>query len=75
MALRGASSRHARSRCFDSSEFSSGGVGSRNYVNEVFVEFRDRFGARRRDGARPLRGSGALGESATMRYLQVNVVG
>ena len=56
--------------------FSDGVVlGSRNYVNEVFREFRDRFGARRRDGARPLRGLGALGELATMRDLQVNVVG
>jgi len=54
----------------------SGGVvlGSRNYVNGVFREFRDRFGVRRRDGARPKRGVGALGELATMRDLQVNVV-
>ncbi|MBP7947812.1 MAG: hypothetical protein KA191_17355 [Verrucomicrobia bacterium] len=56
--------------------FSDGVVlGSRNYVNEVFREFRDRFGARRRDGARPMRGLGALGELATMRDLKVNVVG
>ena len=56
--------------------FSDGvALGSRNYVNEVFREFRDRFGVRRRDGARPLRGLGALGELATMRDLQVNVVG
>ncbi len=57
--------------------YSSDGVvlGSRNSVNEVFGEFRDRFGARRRDGARPLRGLGALGELATMRDLRVNVVG
>ncbi len=56
--------------------FSDGVVlGSRNYVNEVFREYRDRFGARRRDGARPMRGLAALGELATMRDLQVNVVG
>jgi len=56
--------------------FSDGVVlGSRNYVNEVFREFRDRFGARRRDGARPMRGLEALGELATMRDLKVNVVG
>jgi len=56
--------------------FSDGVVlGSRNYVNEVFRECRDRFGARRRDGARPMRGLAALGELATMRDLQVNVVG
>jgi len=56
--------------------FSDGVVlGSRNYVNEVFSEFRDRFGPRRKSGARPLRGLSVLGELATMRDLQVNVVG
>ncbi len=56
--------------------FSDGVVlGSRNYVNEVFREYRDRFGPRRKSGARALRGLGPLGELATMRDLQVNVVG
>jgi hypothetical protein len=50
-------------------------LGSRNYVNEVFAEFRDRFGARRKTGARPLRGLAALSHLATLRDLQVNVVG
>jgi hypothetical protein len=49
-------------------------LGSRNYVNEVFAEFRDRFGARRRTGARPLRGLAALRHLATLRDLRVDVV-
>ena len=56
--------------------FSDGVVlGSRNYVEEVFGEFRERFGPRRRSGARPLRGLGALGELSTLRDLRVDVVG
>ena len=55
--------------------FSDGAVlGSRNYVNEVFAEFRDRFGARRQTGARPLRGLPALSHLATLRDLRVDVV-
>ncbi len=55
--------------------FSDGVVlGSQNFVNEVFAEFRDRFGPRRKTGARPLRGLNALGGLATMRDLQVNAV-
>ncbi len=50
-------------------------LGSRNYVNGVFAEFRDRFGPRRKTGARPLRGLHELRELATMRDLQVDVVG
>ncbi len=50
-------------------------LGSRNYVNEVFGEFRDRFGPRRKSGARGLRGLDALGDLATMRDLRVDVVG
>ncbi len=49
-------------------------VGSRNYVNEVFREFRDRFGPRRRTGARPMRGLTALGHLATLRDLRVDAV-
>jgi REP element-mobilizing transposase RayT len=49
-------------------------LGSRNYVNEVFGEFRERFGARRRTGARGMRGLAALGELATLRDLRVEAV-
>ena len=49
-------------------------LGSRNYVNGVFAEYRDRFGPRRQTGARPLRGLGALGNLTSMRDLRVDVV-
>ena len=49
-------------------------LGSRNYVNGVFAEYRDRFGPRRKNGARPLRGLEALSDLATMRDLRVDVV-
>ena len=56
--------------------FSDGVVlGSRNYVNEVFAEYRGRFGARRRSGARAMRGLGPLGELSTVRDLRLKVVG
>lgn len=55
--------------------FSDGVVlGSQNYVNEVFAEFRERFGAGRKTGARPLRGLAALAHLATLRDLRVNAV-
>lgn len=55
--------------------FSDGVVlGSRAYVNAVFAEFRDRFGPKRRTGARPLRGLAALRHLATLRDLQVQAV-
>jgi hypothetical protein len=50
-------------------------LGSQNYVNEVFAEFRDRFGARRKTGARPMRGLKALDHLATLRDLRVKAVG
>ena len=34
-------------------------IGSKAFVNEAFAAARERFGARRRDGARKMRGSGA----------------
>jgi len=34
-------------------------IGSRSFVNEAFARARERFGPRRKDGARKLRGSGA----------------
>ena len=49
-------------------------LGSRNFVNGVFAEYRDRFGPRRKNGARPLRGLEALSDLATMRDLRVDVV-
>jgi len=50
-------------------------VGSRDYVNEIFEKYRDRFGPRRKSGARRLRGLDALGDLTSMRDLQVNVLG
>lgn len=50
-------------------------LGSRNYVNGLYGEYRDRFGPRRRSGARPMRGVEALGDLATMRDLRVDAVG
>ena len=48
-------------------------IGSKAFVNEVFAEARERFTARRKDGARRMRGSGApaAGELWSMRDLQV----
>jgi putative transposase len=34
-------------------------IGSRGFVNETFARSRDRFGPRRKDGARKLRGAAA----------------
>ena len=40
--------------------FTDGAVlGSRGFVDEIFKSCRERFGQRRKDGARPMRGSGA----------------
>ncbi|MGB0578151.1 MAG: transposase [Limisphaerales bacterium] len=52
--------------------FSDGlAFGSREFVEGVFEEFRDRFGAERRSGARKVKGVGqCLGEVATLRELQ-----
>jgi len=50
-------------------------LGSQNYVNGVFAEYRDRFGPRRKSGARRLRGLDALSDLTTMRDLRVDVVG
>lgn len=50
-------------------------IGSRSFVDEVFLSARDRFTARRRDGARPLRGNGeaAAGVLWSMRALRLRV--
>ncbi len=50
-------------------------LGSQTYVESIFAEYRDRFGPRRRTGARPLRGLSALSDLATLRDLQVDTVG
>jgi hypothetical protein len=34
-------------------------IGSRNFVNEAFASARDRFGQKRKDGARRMRGAAA----------------
>lgn len=55
--------------------FSDGVVlGSQRYVNEVFAEFRERFGPRRKSGARPLRGLPALSFLTSLRDLRKDAV-
>ncbi|MFT6620102.1 MAG: REP element-mobilizing transposase RayT, partial [Limisphaerales bacterium] len=50
-------------------------LGSKNYVNEIFAEHRDRFGPKRKTGARKLRELGsALGQITTARDLRTSVV-
>ncbi len=49
-------------------------LGSKEFVNEMFVGHRDRFGARRKDGARPIRGVPLPG-IRVMRDLRVNAIG
>ena len=50
-------------------------IGSKAFVNEAFVNARERFGPRRKDGARVLRGSGgaAKGVLWSARDLRVRV--
>lgn len=50
-------------------------IGSKEFVNEAFTSARDRFGPRRKDGARSMRGSGsgAKGMLWTARDLRVGV--
>jgi REP element-mobilizing transposase RayT len=51
-------------------------IGSREFVNEAFARARERFGAKRKDGARALRGSGsaARGVIWSLRDLRKGVV-
>ena len=49
-------------------------LGSRGFVNEMFIRHRDRFGPRRKDGARPIRGVPLPGMNV-LRDLRVNAVG
>jgi REP element-mobilizing transposase RayT len=54
--------------------FTDGAVlGTRNFVDEVFVSMRERFGPKRKDGARRLRGVQA--ELFSMRALRVKPLG
>lgn len=50
-------------------------IGSRDFVNGVFESCRDRFGPRRKDGARPMRGAGAAAKGLlwSARSLQRNI--
>ncbi len=51
--------------------FSDGmALGSKEFVNSVFSEFRDRFGERRKTGARKLRGGKTFADLATARNLR-----
>ncbi len=47
-------------------------IGSKEFVNEVFTNSRERFGAKRKDGARKMRGAGAAANGIlwSMRDLQ-----
>ena len=50
-------------------------IGSKEFVNEAFANARERFGAKRKDGARAMKGSGssAKGVLWSMRDLRVGV--
>lgn len=50
-------------------------IGSKEFVNEAFAGARDRFGAKRKDGARVMKGngSGAKGTLWSLRDLRVGV--
>ena len=50
-------------------------IGSKEFVNEAFASARERFGARRKDGARAMRGSGsgAKGLLWSVRDLRVRI--
>jgi hypothetical protein len=50
-------------------------IGSKEFVNEAFAGARERFGPRRKDGARRMRGSGAATAGAlwSMRDLRVRI--
>ena len=55
--------------------FTDGGLlGSKGFVDEMFVRHRDRFSARRKDGVRPIRGVSLPGASV-LSDLQVDAVG
>ena len=49
-------------------------LGSKEFVNEMFVQYRGRFGKKRKDGARPIRGVPLPGITV-LRDLRVDTVG
>jgi len=50
-------------------------LGSKRFVDEVWLAHRERFGAKRRSGARPIRGGGkSLAELSALRDLQVAAI-
>ena len=49
-------------------------LGSKDFVNEMFLKHRDGFSAGRKDGARPIRGVPLAGISV-IRDLRVDAVG
>jgi hypothetical protein len=49
-------------------------LGSKAFVNEVFVQHREKFGPRRQDGARRIRGV-PLPDFRVLRDLRVRAVG
>ena len=49
-------------------------LGTREFVNEVFARHREKFGPRRKDGARPIRALSAFGLTA-LRNLRVRALG
>jgi hypothetical protein len=52
-------------------------IGSKEFVNAAFESSRERFGAKRKDGARRMRGSGqaATGVLWSVRDLRVGISG
>jgi REP element-mobilizing transposase RayT len=50
-------------------------IGSKDFVNEAFANARERFGAKRKDGARAMRGSGSAAKGLlwSLRDLRVRV--
>jgi len=48
-------------------------LGSKEFVEEVFARHREKFGPRRRSGARPIRGV-PLGDLSVLRDLRVDTV-
>ena len=56
--------------------FTDGAVlGTRAFVNEIFTTFRERFGGKRKDGARPLRYVDQKEGLYCLRNLQVRIIG
>ena len=50
-------------------------IGSKKFVNEAFASARDRFGPKRKDGARAMRGDGRVkkGQLWSLRDLRVRI--